>query len=99
VPRYQVEVHPEAEEDARSIYLWIYGDSPQSAEEFALVFESAIENLGDTAHTWDAKRELKRFLINYYKVTLIYRIRGDVVTIGAVAHQRRTPGFWKSRSF
>jgi hypothetical protein len=58
-----------------------------------------VSNLEESAHTWDAKHEIKRYFINRYRVTLIYRLRGNVVKIGAVAHQRRRPGYWKDRSF
>ena len=99
MPRYQVEIIEEAEQDARAIFLWIYRESPRAAADFALALDTAMDKLGESAHTWDAKKELKRYFINHYKVTLIYRLVGNVVTIGAVAHQRRRPDFWLKRSF
>ena len=97
--RYEIYLLPEAEDDARNVYLGIFKDSPKSAGEFAETLEAAIAELAETAHTWDAKHELKRYFINHYRVTLIYRLRGDRVTIGAVAHQRRKPGYWAGRKF
>lgn len=97
--RYQVELHPEAAVDAQGVYDIIFKDSPQSAGEFAEAFDEAIKDLEETAHTWDAKKVEKKYFINHYRVTLIYRMRGEVVTIGAVAHQRRKPGYWNERDF
>jgi plasmid stabilization system protein ParE len=96
---YRVELLEEAELDARLVYLWIYKDSPLAAGQFAEALESAIAELGKSAHTWDAKHGIRRYYLNKYRVTLIYRLLDDLVKIGAVAHQRRKPGYWKDRSF
>lgn len=97
--RYQVELHPEAAADAQGVYDIVFKDSPQSAGEFAEAFDRAIQDLKETAHTWDVKKMEKRYFINHYRVTLIYPMRAEVVTIGDVAHQRRRPGYWKDRDF
>lgn len=97
--RYEVELHPDAAADAQGVYDMIFKDNLQSAGEFAEAFDEAIKDLKETSHTWDAKKEEKKYFINHFRVTLIYRMRGDVVTIGAVAHQRRKPGYWKDRDF
>jgi plasmid stabilization system protein ParE len=99
VASYQVELHPEAAVDAQGVYDQIFKDSPQSAGQFAEAFDEAVRELKETAHIWDAKLAEKKYFINRYRVTLIYRIRGDIVTIGAAAHQRRKPGYWKDRDF
>ena len=99
MPRYRVELLEEAEVDARLVYVWIYEKSPSAAEKFADVLEAAIAELGEDAHIWDAKRTIKRYHINKYRVTLVYRLRGDLVKVGAVAHQRRKLGYWKDRNF
>ena len=99
VSRYRVELLEAAEDDAREIYVRIYQDSPASAKNFAETLDVAIPDLGETAHTWDAKKETKRYLINRYRVTLVYRLYGDLVKVGAVAHQRRKIGYWGKRDF
>lgn len=99
MPRYRVELLEEAEADARRVYVWIYENSPMSAEKFAEALDEAIAELGEDAHIWDAKQPIKRYHIKKYRVTLVYRLRGDLVKVGAVAHQRRKPGYWKDRDF
>lgn len=99
MPRYQVELHPGGAADAQGVYEYIFRDSPRAAREFSEAFDRAIAELSETAHTWDAKKTVKSYFMNQYRVTVIYRLRGEVVTIGAVAHQRRKPGYWKDRSF
>ena len=99
MPRYEVELHPDAAEDAHGVYEWIFKDSPKAASEFAAAFDAALEELAESAHTWDAKKAVKNYFINEYRVTVVYRLRGELVTIGAVAHQRRKPGYWRNRKF
>ncbi len=96
---YRVELHPAAIDDAQAVYDHIVRNSPQSAREFAEAFDHAIRDLAETAHTWDAKASEKKYLLNRFRVSLIYRIRDRVVIVGAVAHQRRRPGYWTERKF
>ena len=32
-----------------------------------------------------------------YPYTLVYRVKGGVITVMAVAHQSREPGYWRGR--
>lgn len=40
----------------------------------------------------------RQILLDRFPFTLYYRIRGEVVMIVAVAHQKRRPGYWRSRA-
>lgn len=35
--------------------------------------------------------------IHRFPVSLVYRVHGDSIRVIAMAHQRRTPGFWRDR--
>lgn len=50
MPRYRVELLEEAEGDARQVYVWIYENSPLSAERFAEALDEAFAELGEDAH-------------------------------------------------
>jgi len=39
----------------------------------------------------------RRALLNDFPYSVIYRIKGDVVEIVAIMHQRRKPGYWADR--
>ena len=39
--------------------------------------------------TWPLKR---------FPYTLVYRVAGETITVIAVAHQSREPGYWERRS-
>ena len=41
--------------------------------------------------------ELRQLIVGRFPFTLIYSVQPDVLQIVAVAHQRRQPGYWRSR--
>jgi len=40
---------------------------------------------------------LRRFPLRRFPFALVYRVDGDILTIMAVAHRRRRPGYWSER--
>ena len=40
---------------------------------------------------------LRRFLMNRFPYTVIYRAKADQLLVVAVAHQNRSPGYWLDR--
>jgi len=82
--------------------------------EASLFYETASEGLGsafldDVQRVVDAVREqprlgrpvagkLRRVLMRRFPFSLIYSEEADAILIVAVAHQRRRPGYWRSRT-
>jgi plasmid stabilization system protein ParE len=44
-----------------------------------------------------AEHGTRRVFLEHFPFTMYYRLRGDVITTVAVAHQKRRPGYWRSR--
>ena len=81
--------------------------------EAALFYESARPGLGalyldDVQHALDIARErpylgvavalgFRRMLLRRFPFSLIYAIESNDVVVVAVAHQRRSPNYWKGR--
>jgi plasmid stabilization system protein ParE len=42
-------------------------------------------------------KRLRVLHLRHFPYSLIYRLSADTITIQAVAHQRRRPGFWSGR--
>ncbi len=100
MPRYRVELRPAARDEARAAYSYLRGEDPNAAEDFKRRLDEAIIDLEQTAHVWRIVRgESRRYLLKQFPYALIYRLRGDVVSVGAVMHLRRRPGYWKARRF
>lgn len=39
----------------------------------------------------------RKLPLGKFPYTLVYRVQGDVITVIALAHQSRMPGYWKGR--
>lgn len=82
--------------DAAQWYLTDGG--PAVAEQFECAAERALDLLQfmpkigrpsfPNGRTWALK---------HFPYTLVYRVKDDVITVMAVAHQSREPGYWADR--
>ncbi len=41
--------------------------------------------------------QARKFPLRQFPYTLVYRVQGEVITVIAVAHQSREPGYWANR--
>ncbi len=98
--RYRVVFRPDARTEAREAYLYLRAENPQAAEDFQRRLDEAVAELAESAHTWRVVRgESRRYLMTQFPYALIYRLCGDVVSVGAVMHNRQRPGYWRNRRF
>lgn len=90
---------PQARQELLEATRWYlaYGGEPVAEQ-----FESAVQRglrllefmprLGRPGfpgvRTWPLK---------HFPYTLVYRVKGGVITVMAVAHQSREPGYWRGR--
>lgn len=58
----------------------------------ALRLLAFMPRLGNPSYPGVRTWPLKRF-----PYTLVYRVKGEVITVIAMAHQSREPGFWRGR--
>jgi plasmid stabilization system protein ParE len=91
---------PAARRELSAALQWYLADgAPAVAERFAWAVEratqllTAMPQLGHPNHpgltrSWPLKR---------FPYTLVYRVQGELLTVIAVAHQSREPGYWVGR--
>lgn len=90
--------HPEAENEfdaARDFY-----DEREFGlgEGFLEEVYSTISRIVDHPNSWPRySHRTRRCLCNRFPYSIIYRSTDNKVTIYAVAHQKRKPGYWKDR--
>lgn len=99
-PRPALIIHPEAADEARRARLWYEARSTPAARNFAQKLEVAIDHILDSPEGWPFIDEpYRRYLMHRFPFGLIYRYDsdGDTVTIFAVAHLKRRPGYWTDR--
>lgn len=90
--------HPSASQELREAAAYYESHVPGLGEEFIAEVERICELLGehtDLGARYDARH--RRAFMRRFPFMLIYRTADSVVTIVAVAHTRRRPGYWKNR--
>jgi plasmid stabilization system protein ParE len=98
VTRFDVEVLPEAEAEIREAFLWYVERSPIAAEAFRTETLDAIDLLETNASMWPEDEDgVRHYILRHFPYTVFYEIGGRIATVLAVAHQRREPGYWRTR--
>ena len=94
----QVRFHREADEELAEAQNWYRERSEVAAQAFALEIDHAIESIAEAPQRWpQGRRGERRFTLDRFPYTVLYRVRADYVFITAVAHQSRRPGYWHHR--
>ena len=95
---FDVSVLPDAEAEAREAFLWYFERSPVAADTFRSELIRAIDGLDTTATNWPEDKDgIRHYHLRHFPYTLMYELAGGSVTVFAVAHQRRRPGYWQIR--
>jgi|SRR5579862_467880 len=90
--------HPEAREDFRDAIRRYRARSTIASVEFRTTVSGAIRNVAHAPQLWPKFLQgTRRFVLHRFPFSLIYLDDHDVVTIIAVAHSKRKPGYWKHR--
>lgn len=96
--RFAVQVLPEAEQEFREAFLWYFERSPIAADAFRALLFQAIDSLAEDADIWPVDADGLRYrVLSRFPYTLWYDLSGTTVSVLAVAHQHRRPGYWKAR--
>lgn len=73
-------------------------EAPIAADAFRVELFDAIDGLSETAKDWSADQDsFRHYHLKHFPYTVMYEVRGWNVTIFAIAHQRKQPGYWKDR--
>ena len=94
--------HPEALlEFAEATNYYLREAPPGVAEAFVAMIETAVEAVCTAPKRWRVLEdsEIRRYVLRRFPYVLYYRYETepDRVTIYAVMHCSREPGYWKSR--
>jgi plasmid stabilization system protein ParE len=94
----QFRFHPEAREDFRDAIRWYRSRSPTVATEFRGMVSDVIREIVQTPQRWPKYLYgTRRFVLHRFPFSIIYLDDSDILSIVAVAHNKRKPGFWKQR--
>jgi toxin ParE1/3/4 len=93
------EFGPAARREFLEAVQWYLADGSQAvAEQFEAAVQRALLVLGLMPHAGTPGYEgVRLWPLKRFPYTLIYRVRGELVTVVAMAHQRREPTYWRGR--
>ncbi len=96
---YHVEIAPDAERDIREAFLWYFDRNQLIADAFRTEVFDAIDRvgLGPLGRAADALGNRYRVL-RRFPYSVVYEVVETTVTILAVAHHRRLPDYWRSKT-
>ena len=90
--------HPEAYEELTKAREWYEVRSEVAAQAFALEIDHAIDRIVEAPLRYPiGKRGERRFVLDRFPYTILYRVREQHVFITAVAHHSRRPSYWQHR--
>ncbi len=93
-----IELHPEARLEADAAFNWYREHSLRAAEKFLDAIEQARTAIQDAPELWaDYLYGTRRYLLKRFPFVVVFRIKEGRIQVVAIAHGRRTPGYWKDR--
>ncbi|MGB6250194.1 MAG: type II toxin-antitoxin system RelE/ParE family toxin [Terriglobales bacterium] len=94
----RVEYHEGAIADVKGAIAWYRQRNPKVASDFIDELHRAADTIRQVPERWPVgKNNTRRFLLWRFPFAIIYSERESVVTIWAVAHGSRRPGYWAGR--
>jgi plasmid stabilization system protein ParE len=93
-----LDIHPSALAELKSAISWYLEQNEATANKFVAAVDRAIDLIIESPRRWPAgELETQRFVLQRFPYAIIYQDKESVVTILAVAHGHRQPGYWKDR--
>jgi plasmid stabilization system protein ParE len=90
--------HPDAREEFRGAIRWHRPQSLLAASEFRVAVSAAIRVIAEAPKRWPKYLHgTRRFVLQRFPFFVVYLDDPELVTVLAVAHTKRKPGYWKGR--
>ena len=97
MPR-QVEYHPEANSEIRKSANWYDDKVDGLGLEFLLEVRNAESQIVQNPELWPVyEGGTRRYVMQRFPFAVIYLVSKLEIQIVAVAHCKRSPGYWKKR--
>jgi plasmid stabilization system protein ParE len=94
----RVEFHAAAAREVEDAQAWYEERSVFAASAFLRELSTAVSRIREAPMRYPSDPHgTRRILLERFPFTLYYRTHGEVVSIVAVAHQKRRPGYWRPR--
>lgn len=98
MPRFAVEFHPLAADEAQAAERWYRERNEIASARFQREVDRAVDLISERPEAGAPYlSKTRRILLRRFPFFVVYRVRNDNVQIVAVAHARRRPGYWRAR--
>lgn len=88
-----------AQAEVREAFEWYLERSPRAAARFLTEIDRATLLIRETPTVWPSfEGGTRRYVLQGFPYSVIYREIRDHLQVVAVAHGKRRPGYWRSRS-
>jgi len=95
----EIKFHPVAVQEATEARQWYFDRSPTAAFAFDEALDLAVAQLAEHPNRWAKYLHGTRHLtLRKFPYVVVYRVAGSAIEVIAVAHEKRRPGYWKSRT-
>src|SRR5256885_11080949 len=90
-----LEFHPKAEQEYLAALAWYQERSLVAAIGFESTFERAINTIREAPQRWPVYLSgCRRYILHQFPFIVVYSIFNSHITVLAVAHAHRRPGYW-----
>ena|ERR1700690_1665151 len=90
--------HPQAWQELEAADDWYRERSPEASVRFLAAAYDALESLAKWPRRWpNYLHGTRRFVLYRFPFSIVYRDEATIVSVVALAHHRRKPGYWKKR--
>ncbi len=91
-------LHPLAWQEVEEADSWYLSHSYDVSVEFLSVLYAAVEDISLAPQRWpEYLYGTRRFVMQRFSFSIIYLDDLEFVSIVAVAHSKRKPGYWRDR--
>ncbi|MBI2479754.1 MAG: type II toxin-antitoxin system RelE/ParE family toxin [Planctomycetia bacterium] len=95
----QVEFHPEATLELEESAAWYAEQSPVAAHGFAISVDRALKRISSDPDRYPKVDRLHRACnLARYPFQIVFRSDKSSITVIAIAHAKRRPGYWRGRT-
>ncbi len=92
--------HRAASAEAEAAVRWYNERLPGLGNDFRAELEAAVGRVMEGPLAWPISQNdprTRRHPLSRFPYSIVYVVHGDDVTVAAVAHAKRRPGYWRKR--
>lgn len=97
-PASALDIHPAALDEADADALFYSDRSLTVALRFLDAIDASVDSITTFPETWPLHLHgTRRYVMPDFPYSVVYKAWGERLVIYAFAHDKRRPGYWKSR--